>query len=187
MDFIINDNYHTLTKGDILIIIPNQVHAAVVKNPTEYERFYILLPIHSLDCFISNPLLDFLNNKNSSSKITLPESQKEKILSLLYTISHLCSEDITETSNFKIISLIMEFLCIIKEGKYTSQVKALKETVYIPTIIKDVLNYIGNNTVNITSVNDIANHFNISLPIITFQKMCWCNHNQLFKNQTPCH
>ena len=167
VDFIVNDNYHTLSKGDILIINPNQVHVAVVKNPTEYERFYILLPLHSMDCFINNPLLDFLNAKNNSAKISLPEHQKEYVLKILYNISKILSNNSAENLNFKILSLIFEFLCIVKEGIKISHTSTLKEGVYIPTIIKDVLNFIGNNTVNITSINDIAKHFNISLPYLS--------------------
>lgn len=150
-----------------MIINPNQVHKAVIKNPTKYERFYILLPLHSLDCFNENPIKDFLNNPNSLAKITLSDESKESALNILYKISNMLSSSNTKCSEFEIIALIMQFLHILNTGMEETLVNDKLLNVYIPFIIKDVLQYIGESLETIKSVSTITEHFHISLPYLS--------------------
>ena len=78
--YVIEDEYFVLNRGYILVIPPRYIHVPIIKSECEYERFYILLPLHSMDCLTNNPLLEFLNAKNSSTKISLREDASSAAL-----------------------------------------------------------------------------------------------------------
>ena len=66
MIYIVSDKYYSLKSGDIIVITPQEVHKAVLRNNCLYERFYILVPVHMFSRFVFDPLEKMLNRSPGS-------------------------------------------------------------------------------------------------------------------------
>lgn len=168
VDFIVDDRYYPLESGDILIINPNQLHVAVPKKPTEYERFYILLPAHALERLKHDPLLTFLNrDKTKPAKVSLPAKQRNTATELLYKVSDILKAETSLTGELNACAVIMEFLCVLEKYSDNIEKSNVNENIFIPDIIKNLLCYIGQNATKIGSASEIADIFHLSPPYLS--------------------
>lgn len=166
-DYVVQDSFYSLKYGDIIIINPQQVHKAVLRNKCDYERFYMLIPTTTFDNFAYNPIKRILNRSDgSSSLISLPPEQRKKALDLIFQISSICQKHPDDANKMLAFSYLIEFLCLLDQNLGHLQKSDLAIT-HTPKILSEVLVYIGQNLPYINSASEVANHFNITLPYLS--------------------
>ena len=86
-DYIIEDRYIPLKKGDIIVINPNAIHKPVIKSSCTYERFFINLSFDSLSFIDKGEIpLAFVNKAKEDNVLTLNISDFENAIYLLKRI-----------------------------------------------------------------------------------------------------
>lgn len=169
-DYVVSDSCMTLSKGDIMVISPYEIHTPVLKRECEYERFYMLFPLNSFSSHPFNPLEIFTNKKSLiSSKIHFEKNEKEQILKILYNLSSISeSETTNESTKLLIAGLILQFIGIVSNAvisKNFSQEPDIQSRT--PKLVNEILSFISTNASSIDSASDIAKHFFISKPYLS--------------------
>lgn len=159
-DFIIGDSYKSLKYGDILFTFPNELHRPVIKSDSEYERFYITIPLDAFDDFDacdSSPFSCFLSAKNSGSRILeLDGEERGAFLRALGKISEYVSAN--GSGGYLTYSYFLRALYILNRAKNAS----IPADASLAPILRDVLAYISENYASLMTVNEIARHFHVS-------------------------
>ena len=178
-DYIVEDECIPLRSGDVVVILPHEVHMPVIKSNCLYERFYMLLPLDAFSSLPYDPIAYFSAIKKH--KITLPCEKRERFLSLLYQISDL-SSSLKETDNrLETIGLLLQALSIL-----TSELSFPNNSIdepdslsKLPNTLKDILKYIGEYAQDVPSVKAIAQHFFLSQQYLSslFKKYVGVNLN----------
>ena len=189
-DFVVDDTYYNLSRGDILLITPYEAHVVVIKEDCDYERFYLLLPVKALSSYKYNLLSKLLKKeKGISAKIPLDEKNRAKCLELLYEISRICEAEASGFNDMLVYSLILQFLCIVNSTIDTADNKGDEGMASLPTLLKDILLYINDKPTEINSVSDIADKFHISLPYLSslFKKNMGVSPSAFLKTKKIAH
>lgn len=161
-DYIVSESYYTLKRGDIIVINPQEVHKAVLRNECMYERFYILVPIKAFSKFVFDPLNKMLTRPaESSALISLKEQERENAISILYNISDLCRKSQEENIRMIAYTLIIKFLCLLNKNIDSLSVDSVRK-MHIPKILSEVLVYIDRNLTYIQSSAEIAVQFGVT-------------------------
>lgn len=161
-DYIVGDSYFPLQSGDIIIINPYEVHKAVLKSTQFYERFYLLVPTDTFDCFKFDPLDEILENTlQKRNLISLPEQHRKNAIDLLYQMLAVLKKDSSDSGHLLAHGLFLQFITLVSKNALK---EATSHTGNLPKIILDILKYIDTNLVQITSIDQIAAHFGISPP-----------------------
>ncbi len=164
-DYIVGDSCFSLQYGDIIIINPYEVHKAVIKSNKLYERFYFLVPTNSFSCFSFNPLDKIMSNTfKKEHLISLPECDREKAFGLLYQMLDVLKNNNKESGLLLAYGLFLQFISMICMNSFKT---ATNHIGILPRIISDILKYIDTNLTQIDSVEQIAAHFNVSLPYLS--------------------
>ena len=184
-DYIVEDQYFRLEHGDVIVINPYEAHTPVLKQPCEYERFYILVPTDSIQDFVHDPLRKVLDKQPGVSAL-LPRSPelRQRVLPLLYHISDLCQEKKDPLTELQAFSAIMELICILC-GQLPEEKDDARTTVALSPLLKDVLRYVNQELRYIESVAEIARHFDVSEPYLSalFKKQIGVNLNRYLRTR----
>lgn len=187
--YVVEDNIYSLKPGDIIIIKPNEVHKPIIVKGCWYERFYILFPLDAFNYYNDYdgrlaPLNCFINrDPGGGNLISLPEKERNEILSLLYETDEILSRQ--EPEDIKGVNLLfhshmLKFLHTINSYYYRHYGNAVNTGVLrpgsgtkfagnmpMPQIITDILIYINMELQNINNMSEIAHHFYISTPYLS--------------------
>ncbi|MBQ1264544.1 MAG: hypothetical protein IIY04_03910 [Oscillospiraceae bacterium] len=168
-DYIIEDAYYTLQSGDVMIVTPHQAHAAVIKTPCQYERFYLLFPTHFFAQFRFDPLQALLRRSSTqSARLHLNDADRKKAHKLLKQMSSLCADEHSDSSSFEAFSVLMHFLCLLHNAdKDTSSDAQPDGNVRLPELLHEILAHINANLTQIESVQQLADTFHVSLPYLS--------------------
>ena len=162
-DYIVDNSFYNLSKGDIIIINPYCAHKVVLKEEGPYERFYILIHTDAFDGYAINPL-NIINK--GICFIDLGQS-KQHGLDILYKISQL-SGFRDSSSEITKYGLLLEFLGLITNALIQNkQSDTIPQKANIPIILAKIMEYIEKNFREIQSVSQISDYFNFSLPYIS--------------------
>ena len=166
-NYIVEDMFFSLKKGDIVIITPYEVHKAVLKKKGYYERFYFLIPVDAFSYMVSDPLKKILEQiKIHKNLLSLPKKEREKMIDILYEIRKL-TENKPET-DILVYSLFLKFIDIIIRNLGTSDDDRIsKNAQQFPQILSDILRYIDENLTDIRTAEEIADNFHISSPYLS--------------------
>jgi len=160
VDYIIEEQYIPLKRGDIIVINPNAIHKPIIKSSCKYERFFINLSFDSLS-FINkgeHPLT-FVNRATKDSILSLNIYDFENAIYLLKRISALIQEG--SKNSYIIFSYLLRFFHILNtSSKSVSSFETRANNT--SALIKDILKYINSNEINKISVNSLANEFHIN-------------------------
>lgn len=175
INYVVEGAYYSIKPGDIVVIKPHEVHAAVLHKPCQSERFYILFPANAFDGFCYDPLAYFLKQHSKSSRLmTLSGEMWQKTTELLYRIEAL-GQHPNERNILLAYCLLIEFLCILQEHSGQFQDELLHDHVSgLPTLIRDAMLEISKNLTQIHSINALAEKLHVSAPYLS----------TLFKKQT---
>lgn len=162
-DYIVKDSYYNLEKGDIIVISPQELHKAVLRERCKYERFYMLIPSNTFKNFAYDPINIILKRSSlQGSKISLPDEQRKVALDILYKISEICSAEIDSNTEMMAYSMLLQFLCVLITNVENSNNMTEKISSNIPKLLSDVLVYIYQNLQYIQTASEVAKHFNIT-------------------------
>ena len=165
-DYVIEEHYMSLERGDVLIISPHEAHVPIIKEVCDYERFYLLIPTDIFRNMKNDPIVTLLKkDAHSSPRIRFTEEYKEKAFRLLYSMSELSSNYERVGTDIRALGALFQFLgLVIESQKSSSLVPTIKARSSIPALLHEALEYMSNYPKEIGSVSDIAEHFYISVP-----------------------
>ena len=168
-DYIVADEYYHLRQGDIVVINPHDVHAVVLKEPCDYERFYILIPVDTFSGYTYNPLAKILNRPaDASAVISLDAEKWQSAKQMLYEASRLCAAVTDSRAQMQIYALLMQFMCLVDSQALERKADHAEiNPDALPQKVKDILEYIHEDLPTITSVNMIADRFGITVPYLS--------------------
>lgn len=181
-DYIVEDSYIPLERGDVVIILPHEVHVPVIRSKGVYERFYMLIPIDAFDKFEINPLEKYYSMEGH--KISLSEKNKNEFLRLLYQISTLSDDKDIQKVRLMTAGLLLQAQGVLSTVKHrTSKTDEVEISSDIPENLREILKYIGLYAQEIPSVESIAKHFYISPQYLStmFKKYVGVNANQYLR------
>ncbi len=157
--YIVENSLYELSRGDIIIINPLEVHKALPLCETEYERFYFLVDTHALDAMANAPLRAILEKPTGKENLlALPEGAREDVITKLYQISA-CFDGKQE--ELRAFGLFLEILHEISRGMGKSKMDAPIPS-SAPTLLENILSYIAENLTSLQSVSDIATHLGVT-------------------------
>ncbi len=161
-NYIVQDKCYSLNRGDVVIINPFQVHAALLDETCQYERFYMLIPPSFFSGYAYDPLKGLHKSSlGNSSCIILHPDEREKMLNILYSISDLCENSDNANTSMVMYAYIIQVLCLLNVNRDKGEPDNVK-LAHIPKLISDVLVYINQHLPEIRSTMEIANHFGVS-------------------------
>jgi len=164
-DYIVENHYYTLHRGDILLINPHEVHKAVLKSTAEYERFYLLFREGAFRPFQESPISGLLSKPaGGENLISFPEAEREEILDLLNEISLMAQR---KEASYRMLAKILEFVHRIEQG-YSAE-PAVLPCGSLDSLLSAALLYIDENLTSLQSVSEIAKKLNVSLPYLSMR------------------
>ena len=161
VDYIVENEYIPLERGDAVVILPHEVHVPVIRSEKEYERIYMLLHADTFSALVPNPHTGLSSIRHH--KISLQGKERKDFLDLLLHISDLSDAAETEAGQAQMLGLFLQAYGLLLGG--AGRVEVLDEprlSSGIPQTVRDVLNYIGENIQEIGSVEAVARHFYLS-------------------------
>lgn len=159
VDFIVEENYIALKKGDIIITTPNVLHRPIIKSSKEYERYYIGIPFDAFS-FIdrgSNPISFVSENKTLFSVNSI---EFKHILSILNQISQIISNK-NNNDIYLAYSYFLQFLSSLNLAFNTKKIDIETRTNDVPALINDILKYIDTHP-SVNSVKELADVFHVN-------------------------
>ncbi len=155
-DYIVEDNYYELERGDIILINPLEVHKAVLKSECMYERFYLLLTADSFPHLLENPLAGLLSKPNGERNLIRFEAAKrEEMLALLYGMRE-CVESVDRLSFLsKLIRFLVELSAQLSDAAPSREPSADK-------LLSEIMGYIDKNATTLESLSQAASELGIS-------------------------
>ena len=163
VDFIVQENYISLHKSDIIITRENVLHKPIVKGSEKYERFYIGFPSDTLN-FINrgkNPLSFLSSNK---TLLSMNPNEFKTALIALNKISTLLKEN--NIDYYLIFAYFLQFLNYLnasfEANNSSDSNNIITRKTDLPTLIKDVLTYIENSETAIGSVKELSKTFHVN-------------------------
>lgn len=164
-DYIVEDSYFQLHRGDIIIINPYEVHKAVLKSTVLYERFYLLVPTDIFKAFSFNPLEQIMSyTARKKNLVSLPKEHREHALKLLYQMLDVLKKDDGSSGQLAAYGLFLQFIMLISNNSFE---EASIHTGQLPKLIENILKYINDNLTQIDSIEQLATHFNVSIPYLS--------------------
>lgn len=182
VDYIVEEEYISLSYGDIIVISPHEVHVPLIKSNSSYERLYMLIPLDTFSHFPFDPLLRYSAFKGH--KISLDENERKQFFHILHHISELAESQENESKNLLQAGLFLQIhgmLLHALERKADNDAPQISSNT--PRQIRDILNYIGEHAKEIDSVDAIAKHFYISPQYLSafFKKQVGINANEYLR------
>lgn len=159
VDFIVNQNYIDLHRGDIILANENILHKAVVKETTWYERFYIGIPPDAFSFMdqSTDPLACF---SHGICVISIGESDFRSILSLLRKIADMVEIDLRANA-YTIYGYLLQILSILnRKTAIGSNGTPRRDSPH--ELVSRVLGYLERSAAQVNSVAEIADHFHVS-------------------------
>ncbi len=151
--FIVENNIYELTRGDIVLINPREVHKVLLAEKCVYERAYLLISPHTFDSMEIDPTASISSRlPGESNLLSLPGEKKEREFELLEAIERsLCAGE-----KLKAFAHSLLFLDLIREGlsglRPSREIKAGKT----PELLKEIFDYVATNAATIGSISEIA-------------------------------
>ncbi|MFA6948218.1 MAG: AraC family transcriptional regulator [Eubacteriales bacterium] len=161
--YIVEDTYHIMKRGDMLLLRPNEIHKVVFLRPTQYERFVINFPVSCFDNMrggITSPLEFVMDRKSGERNILRPSDDTlAELTQQLYDISALVtsSRQGWELAAYSRLIRLLDIIgCGIRENFFIGRGNAL------PPLPDKILTYVNEHYSDITTAESIARVFGIS-------------------------
>ncbi len=152
VSFVVERNVYSLKQGDIIISKPYEYHHCIYHDESEHNHFLIEFPLDNNPALF-NSLLEKKMGKNNH--IRLSDEKKTKLLFLCDSLANKEATYLSSIANF------FKLLTFIDDGMAKYSVS--DATGKISPELKEILYYLNKNFTSINSVNEIAEHFHISI------------------------
>ncbi len=158
-DYVVEDNYYELRRGDILLINPLEVHKAVLKSECMYERFYILLTSECFPDMLSDPLSNILSKpKGVQNLIRFDTEKREEMISLLFAMNE-CIKRGESADRVLLLSQMLRFLFEINLALRHTKTDAERGG---DRLLCEIMSCIDKNAISDLSLSDMAQTLGIS-------------------------
>ncbi|MBQ8658664.1 MAG: AraC family transcriptional regulator [Clostridia bacterium] len=160
--FFLNNATYQLQAGDLILIHPLFFHFATPDADLTYERIVISFPEEIIPPLLLSEL------KNFPYFFRLPDDSPIK--TLLFQSSEIAQNYSNSDAYFAITNILQIILLHLKYQPQSSE-DFLKPIITNP-LLKDILDYIENNLMECSNLENITNHFYISISWLshTFKK-----------------
>ena len=156
VDFLVGNTCYSLYRADVIFTLPNELHRAVIRSETEYERFYIQIPFNAFSFASANgegPLDRFLSAPSDERLISTDEKTRDELLSLLFSISRRLR---MEEAKYLAFADLLHLLALLNHHT------APHDRISSPSpLIGSVLKYVAENALTLGGVSEIASHFHV--------------------------
>ncbi len=160
VDYMVGDSYYSLKRGDVVVIGPHEVHKALIKDDSMYERFYFLVDCHALDCMSVNPMEILLNKPaDEGNLVSFDEEKREEMIGLLYDVRNCFAGGRREA--VRAFSDFLRFLDAIA-GQYAAGRVSAGTGSVTPRLLGEILTYIEENTAAVQSVGEVAGQLGVT-------------------------
>lgn len=159
VDFIVEENYISLKRGDIIVTTPNVLHRPIIKSSKEYERFYIGIPLDAIELIDrgNNPL-SFINKGKYIFSVS--NNEFRQIESILSRISQILQGP-KSSDTYLTYSYFLQFLGALNSALNTNKYDFEERNNDIPVLIKNILKYIDSNP-TVSNVKELAEIFYVT-------------------------
>ena len=146
--FLVNNRLYPVSKGDVIVSRPGDVHICVYQTPQPHERFCFWM-----SCPEESALLAFIRRKDFSNFIHFSGDTRRELLRLLYRLkdAERSSREPARTA------YLFRFLTLLNEGEQTEL-----EHPTLPVRMQEVLDYIHSSYTQLHGIADIAAATHIS-------------------------
>lgn len=146
--FLVNNRLYPVSKGDVIVSRPGDVHICVYQAKGLHERFCFWL-----DCPEDSPLLAFTRRKDFSNFIRFSDDTRRELLRLLYRLQDAESSSREPART----AYVFRLLTLLNEGEQTDL-----ERPALPKTMQEVLDYIQENFAELHGVEDIVRATHVS-------------------------
>ncbi|MBO5898566.1 MAG: helix-turn-helix domain-containing protein [Clostridia bacterium] len=173
VDYVVGDAYYALRPGDIVIIRPGAIHKVVIREPHQYERFFIALPTDPLPEPLLAPLSALLKQTEHRSARLRPSAQVgQSIHAMLYDALSICHEGSTAQLaplvQTRVYSLCLQILCTLCEhADDLLPAERRADRTELSELISDVYIYMEKHLKEIQNVAEIAKAVHVSPPYLS--------------------
>ena len=165
-NYVINDEYYSLIKGDMVLIKPGILHKA---SGGAYDRILINFTPNYLNTYFSPKAISVLLKCFDKEFFTIPFEQRNKVVSLIEKISVLLDEE-KEELTFVYVAELLNLLCEITNQLPASEKNRMDDE----SLIEKILHYINKSYADIENISQISDKF-----FITKYHLC-----RIFKDAT---
>lgn len=153
VSFLVKNNLYHLSRGDVIVARPGELHHCVYRSDAPHKFFWILF-----DCQKNSGLLDFLTEGFYENYISPQSNLREELLTLCYTLH---GSDLTKEEK---IYYFFRLFAILKES-----LKPMASNSLLPQSIGKIIDYIDSHIHEEISISDIAKTLYISQSTLTRQ------------------
>lgn len=159
-DYVVEGQCMPLSRGDVIVILPHEIHVPVLHRECDYERFYMLIPTDALAHLGLDTVEEY---RGRGHKISLPPREREEFLRLLYRISGLGAREDTRDCQLEKLGLFLQVQGLLLSTEH-SEVKEpdVALSADFPRLLRDVLRHITLYAAELRSVGEIAAAFYIT-------------------------
>lgn len=153
VSFLVKNNLYHLSRGDVIVARPGELHHCVYRSDAPHKFFWILF-----DCQKNSGLLDFLTEGFFENYISPQNNLREELLTLCYTLH---GGDLTVEDK---IYHFFRLFAILKKS-----LKPMASDSLLPQSIGKIIDYIDSHIHAEISISDIAKTLYISQSTLTRQ------------------
>jgi AraC-like DNA-binding protein len=144
--FLVNNKFYPISKGDVIVCKPNDLHICVYNSSCIHEHFCLWI-----ECDENSPVLEFASTI-ANNRFTFTEKNKNKLIEILFTLNK-SSNDLEKSA------LLLSFLSIFSAE---NNLEIDKSESTLPADMQKILDFIDVNFAQIRNVNDISDRYFIS-------------------------
>ena len=157
-DYIVDENYYSLTPYDVIFINPYVPHKVVLKSTGNYKRFYILIPQDYFNSMMMNPLNTLLEITKGNHLISMDKKSKEKIANLLTYFEK--ENESSGVSGYASFVRILEIFELLLSSEHMQQ--AANQNKHVPEIVHSIMKEIDNSDKYDITLSELARNFKLS-------------------------
>lgn len=159
-DYVVEGQCMPLSRGDIIVILPHEIHVPVLHSECDYERFYMLIPTDALAHLGIDVTEEY---RGGAHKISLPPREREDFLRLLYRISELGAAEDTVGRRLEKLGLFLQLQGMLLSVDPTQEEEHdVLFSADFPQLLRDVLRHITLYAADLRTISEIAAAFYIT-------------------------
>ena len=168
-EYVVENRFYPLEPDDIIVITPLEVHKVVLHgDAVPYERFYFLVPPEFFSAMASPALHEYCTVKrNVPTRIRLPEAARTEMRALLHQLSALCGGPDDNGTSVVRFGIFLQFLGLLIRQAERGESPADAGEFPVHPLIRDVLMYVDQQLPQLQTVQEIAEHFHVSVPYLS--------------------
>lgn len=153
VSFLVEQTLYPITRGDIIITMPNELHHCVYNSDCEHRNYCLWFDVEDND---SELLSLFVNRKRGQQNlICLNETNKTVATAYLQTIYE--NRQKNELTSVSTLAAFYSLMDLLNQSAFEHS-----NALQLPSLFKDILNYIDCNLHERCTMDEICSRFYIS-------------------------